>query len=452
MIRRALFIVALSLCLDAGAVCAETPATFQPVKTEAGYSAEITGIWRSEGYGYILAITPSRLSLYHEAGGLCLRDGRPEEDPDEQFGLWYDMASRTDALPPACAHQTPLTPEMRFQFATATLTAWYPSFERRNVDWPALIAGVRKVYPHFDTDAQVWDGLSRIFAALDDPHSKLNGTVDGKPMELDPGEARTLKAVGALTLDGKTGPAAVKVWLNAWRTGILTDLLKGKGHQAGNSRLFWGRVGDIGYLNVLTMGGFDEKAAPWDTEALNATLDEAMQAFAGAKAVVVDVSNNRGGYDAIARVIAQRFASEKTLSYTKQPAGSPQTAPQPFYLSPSDRPRYLGPVYLVTSDITVSSGETFTAYMKALPQVVQVGTATRGALSDRIEKPLGDGWRFTLSAEIYKTADGYWAEGTGFAPDIAVDVYGPDFARHAQSLQALFDRIDRVDPAPVLAK
>ncbi len=44
------------------------------------------------------------------------------------------------------------------------------------------------------------------------------------------------------------------------------------------------------------MGGFARNAAPDDPRPLDAVLDEAMAAFAGARAVIVDVSNNRGGW------------------------------------------------------------------------------------------------------------------------------------------------------------
>ena len=43
---------------------------------------------------------------------------------------------------------------------------------------------------------------------------------------------------------------------------------------------------------------------------LDAALDQAIAAFRGARAVIVDVSNNRGGYDGLAQHIAGRFADD----------------------------------------------------------------------------------------------------------------------------------------------
>lgn len=158
-----------------------------------------------------------------------------------------------------------------------------------------------------------------------------------------------------------------------------------------------------------------------------------------------DLSNNRGGYDTIGRAIASRFAGDRRLAYTRGPAGSPQTAPQAVYVEPSVGIRYTGPVYVLTSDITVSAGETGVLLLKALPNVVVVGTATRGALSDQIVKPLGEGWEVTLSAEIYRDPDGVVPEGKGIAPDVVLDLYGPD--GHATAVLGLVERIRTSDPS-----
>ena len=76
--------------------------------------------------------------------------------------------------------------------------------------------------------------------------------------------------------------------------------------------------------------------------------------------------------------------------------GAQGVEPQPFHVEPSKRARYLGPVYLLTSDVTLSAAEVFALYMRALPNVIHVGETTRGAFSDMIEKPLPNGWTLSL--------------------------------------------------------
>ena len=59
---------------------------------------------------------------------------------------------------------------------------------------------------------------------------------------------------------------------------------------------------DIAYLNVSTTGQSLRRA-------LNGQLAEARQLFRGARALVIDLSKNYGGWDYIARHLVSRFTS-----------------------------------------------------------------------------------------------------------------------------------------------
>ncbi|MCB1633513.1 MAG: hypothetical protein KDI51_02930, partial [Xanthomonadales bacterium] len=105
--------------------------------------------------------------------------------------------------------------------------------------------------------------------------------------------------------------------------------------------------------------------------------------------------------------------------------------------------RYTGPLYLLTSDITVSAGEIAVLSLRAFPQVVHAGMPTRGALSDILSKNLDEGWSLNLSNEIYLDHEGVSWEGRGIPPTLALDVFpaaNPD-GGHAQALQDLLTRI-----------
>jgi carboxyl-terminal processing protease len=195
----------------------------------------------------------------------------------------------------------------------------------------------------------------------------------------------------------------------------------------------------------LAMEGLSDGGAREDRAVLDAALDEALAAFRGARAVIVDVSYNLGGYEGVAQHAAARFADARRLACTKVPHGAQNVEPQSFYVEPSKRARYLGPVYLLTSDITVSAGESFALYMRALPNVVHIGGTTRGALSDQIEKPLPNGWSLVLSTEIYRDPDGQWYEVRGIPPQLQREVFPPDdlTSGHARAVLALMDEIIR---------
>jgi carboxyl-terminal processing protease len=322
-------------------------------------------------------------------------------------------------------------------FAADTFEAYYPRSAERKLDWKARKAAALAQVSPTATDFQLWTALSSLMTGLDDPHVELHGVVDGARRDLEPGQSPTLTRVA------RTDPAGgEKVWLQAYREGILTQVLQGRGRQAANNRIFWGRVDDVGYLNLVTMGAFARNAAPDDPRPLDAALDEAFAAFAGAKAVIVDVSNNRGGYDTISQRVAARFAAQPRVAYSKVGVGA-KAPPQPVRVEPASGQGFTGPVYLVTSDITVSAGETFTLMMKALPNVKQVGGTTLGAFSDQLPKPLPNGWAFALPAELYKGPKGEDLEGRGLAPDTPMAVFPEnDLAGgHAKAIQALIEKI-----------
>jgi hypothetical protein len=110
-----------------------------------------------------------------------------------------------------------------------------------------------------------------------------------------------------------------------------------------------------------------------------------------ARAVILDISNNDGGFDSVAQHIAGRFAERPALAYRKIAFGAKDGAAGLRGHTVTARTP-LGPVFLLTSDITLSAGEVLALYMRALPNVRHVGETTRGAFSDTTNKPLPNGW------------------------------------------------------------
>jgi carboxyl-terminal processing protease len=256
--------------------------------------------------------------------------------------------------------------------------------------------------------------------------------VSRKELEFMPGEGATLARMRK-----ELGDDADDEWMPAYRRGISAIVLKSSGHAIGNQRLYWGRVGEIGYLNVLSMEGLSSRDESGDKAVLDAAMDQANAAFEGARAVIVDVSYNLGGFDGVSRHIAGRFADDRRLAYTKVAFGARDVEPQPFYVEPSKRSRYLGPIFLITSDVTVSAGEIFTLLMRALPHVVHVGETTRGALSDMVNKPLPNGWLLNLPAEVYRDPAGRWYEVTGIPPQVQAEVFPADHLASGHALRVL---------------
>ena len=394
----------------------------------------LQGIWRSRGYGYVVKMDGRGPELFHVAGDFCYPDPRGERDPDDIFEYYRQIGPSTVAfssepgdsryvfdrvsnLPAACSDRTPWTPSRIAALVAATFTDLYPSFAEFGVDWKARVAALESQRANITDDRSLFEALRTLLAGIEDAHVELHGSAAGKSVELVPGDGSTLTQVAA-----KFGPE--RQWRQAYRREVLATILQGKGHEVANGRVLWGRVGNVGYINLLTLFGYGPDGA--GRAAADAVFDRAFAAFDGVRAVIVDVSSNTGGSDAFALHVTSRFADRRRLAFTKIAVGARGIEPQALHLEPSARSRYLGPVYVLVSDVTVSAGEIFALTMRTLPNVVLVGTRTRGAFSDAIDKPLPNGWKLNLSAEVYRDAQGIWHETKGVPPQLKRDVFPPD--------------------------
>ncbi|AYV49749.1 peptidase [Caulobacter flavus] len=445
--RLFLFAVALAAALPVPSAWGEP--VMRPVAVAGAVPKPLQGVWKSRGYGWVVRFDAGGPALYHLAGDDCWRDPRPGSDPDGVLKLWRPVGAdvetagepdgtvyrfdRLKGLPAVCAQARPWTPRRRLAVVADTFAAYYPLSPERGLDWNARRRDAFAALGPAPDDAALWRALAVLLRGIDDAHVALDGVVDGSPRTRRFGEA-------AAVLRAKAGPGGEVAWARAWRGDVLSAPLGVR--EAAGGRILWGRKGEVGYLAVTAMGGFDPKAGDDDTALLDATLDEAMVAFAGARAVIVDVSDNRGGYDVVARRIAARFADQRREVGSKVAVGGDGAA-QPLFVAPSDRARYLGPVWLLTSQVTVSAGETFALSMRALPNVRQAGETTRGALSDQLQKPLPDGWRFALPAEVHRDPGGAVVEGRGIAPQVPMPVFPVgDPGGHARALTRLLDLIE----------
>jgi carboxyl-terminal processing protease len=447
-----------------GVAAEDRSAEDRPVMVGGRPAPAVHGIWRSRGYGYFVRIAPDGLKLFHVAGDFCYPDTRQERDPDGMFvnfrflrsdtvafssmpGQTQYVFGRVPGLPQACADRTPWSPPRIAALVAETFRDLYPSFAERGIDWQARAAAAARSLNDKSSDATLFKAIEAMLAGVEDPHVELSAKVAGAERTLEPGDGVTLGRVRAAANGGGARAAAEKKWRDAYERSVLETVLQGKGHQTANGRLFWGRVADIGYLNFRSIAGFTESGSD-NRSVVDAVLDQALTAFRGARAVIIDVSANRGGYDGLAQHIAGRFADERKLAYTKMAFGAQGVEPQPFHVEPSKRVRYVGPVYLLTSDVTVSAGEIFALYLRALPNVVHVGGTTRGAFSDMIEKPLPNGWTLTLSAEVYRDPQGRSYEARGLPPQREFEVFpeGDLTGGHARRVLALMDEIRREVP------
>ena len=441
---------------------ASLPAERLDIRVDGGIRSEAVGVWVSQESGWILDITPDGLTRWQDTPAGCYRSA--QDGPTLMSRIEYryitpqghDRArfeylpsdghadfERIAALPERCDRFDLSSPQAEFDVFTGIFSQHYAFFERRGVDWEGQVEALRPAIHDEMSDTELFEALSSLIAPMGDSHTKLIGTVDGEARRFQTGLGETLPMI-------RNGMGETP-WLIGLIDQLMTGILDPGAVHTANDRIIRGTIdGRVGYLQIFTMGGFVNTEAPGTPEwaeaelaELENQLDAALTEFAGLDAVILDLSNNRGGYDAVTRAIAARFTDTPYTGYTVRTDwdGPVQAV---YEIAPHDGPRFSGPVYVLTSDVTVSGGEITTMMLRQLPHVVQAGSTTRGAFSTPLAKPLPNGWYLELSNEIFADASGRVHEGTGLVPDMPLAVYAPHdpVASHAAAIRAIVERIE----------
>ncbi|MCB1510450.1 MAG: S41 family peptidase [Hyphomicrobiaceae bacterium] len=392
----------------------------------------LDGAWKSRGYGILWHVRKGRVAEYEISGNYCLFREVQSDVPDSAADtMWLDRTERmirigvSDGigylhafdrladLPPQCLAKPDRSPKGVFNAVDQIFATHYAFFARRNIDWNTLAAKYRaRVTPDM-SGRKLFKLVSEMLDHLGDEHVFMRGMADGKLMRFSADGKHVRAAPPALT------PAR---WPGYWSPDAAIKLLGKNARRNSTGSIVYGLIdGEIGYLAL--------KSLWWRRVGdLDQTLDQAIDLFQGAKAVIVDVSNNGGGGEDLGKRVAERFAVRRTIGLRKYAGDAKNEHPQTIYVEPSKAKRYLGPAYVITSRETFSAAETLAMYMAVLPNVTHVGQPTAGALSDILIRRLPNGWRVGLSNEVYLDATGRSWEGIGVPPKLALEVRVDDDA------------------------
>ncbi len=467
VVRIAVF--AAAAALSACASTAASPASIGGALDPSDLPPELNGVWRSNGYGELVAIEDGGFNLFNATDDLCIPFGAD----DSTFLEFMDQFSLTDngrrltvqasaepypyqldriaAVPAACASPPPNTPAGNFDAFVSFMSAHYGFFDLYDVDWAREAASARaQVRPEM-SDAELFALLTSMLRNIKDGHLSLAAELDGARSVFEANDGRTQIAIeqGARAR-GENPRAVLRTWRRSyWEEDIAQTILGGAGVMAGNDFIQYGVIGgDVGYIALYTVGGyasrqFDDPIG--DLGVLDATMEDALARFeaAGVRGVILDLSVNLGGYDFISRAVAGRFAAADALAYSKSAADAALPYSSDVFVHPAEGRRFTGPVMVLTSDVTVSGGETLTLALRSLPNIIHAGASTRGALSDVLAKTLPNGWVLTMSNEIYRDHEGVLWEGRGITPELVLPVFSADGGRepHIAAVQSLAERL-----------
>ena len=411
---------------------------------------ELSGVWRSRGYGWLLEFRKGKPRVYDVAESFCMEQRRGSTElndlgrtaafsnngqtihltsDDSNYAYTFD---KIDALPAQCLSKPADHPVAVFDALVEIFNTHYAFFSVRDVDWARVVEMHRNQVNNDLSDKELFKIIKSLLSNINDGHVTLTARINGTQRSFDAGRPRASDRLKRFKLDRKASNKA-----SYWMRGIGEKLVDDDVETGAGKAIRFGLIDEeIGVLSIRSMSGGGRKA-------IDNAMDRAMELFEDARAVIIDVSMNGGGDDAFARRIASRFVAERTLGYYKYAGDGEGERPQPIYIEPGKGKRYTGPIFLITSHKTASAAEIFTLALRALPNVTHVGDATEGILSDMLEKRLPNGWRLSLSNEVYLDVRKTLWEGKGIQPDIFADVRKRKKAKDKHKLAArqFVDRI-----------
>lgn len=368
------------------------------------------GEWVSPAYGYHLSATASGYRVFDVLGDGCTR--RADDTP--LFAVF--KPTHDDGLHAYATHEP---------YAYAFRRAPAPCRVIEGDD-PALnMAAVKRFFrQHYAFDAERHIApdaaaersgdrldeatLQAFLRQYRDAHVSFEGMLEGRDLALESDAGR---------MDEIAARVPAPFLRTYWSGHVAQTVLGGKGRFFAHRRIQSGVLdGGIGYLALVSMGGFAEGEDD-DLAVLDTSLQAILADFraAGVHGVVIDLSVNSGGYDHLARRLASAFTTQPTVLYRKSTRDA------------MDRPQALGtdtlpaplplPLAVLTSNLTISAAEVATLSLRAIG-AEHLGEPTHGALSDALVKFLPNGDRITLSNEVYLDSDGIAWEARGIEPRV----------------------------------
>jgi len=312
-----------------------------------------------------------------------------------------------------------LDPGANFEALWRMFDRNYGSFGPKRIDWDLLYRIYRPKVTSRTSDRDLFEIMSRLLEHLNDNHVKVQSR--------RPPRFFRSGILGNLNRDARGRPLPIGYNI----PDFSLDLVKVKylrsrfeerlpgtklaAYFGGDFPLYtFGRLKrDVGYFHIRN---FDE------VERTTAVVDDIVTEFRKARGLIVDIRGNGGGWDPVAKAIADRFADTRRLyMVTRTRNGSRHddfTPPRYWYTEPKGPHPFTRPVILLTHRWSISAADCFALAMRELPHVTNLGEFTSGAYSDEYWDTLPNGWMVSIPNKLYLDAAGRSWEGIGTPPDI----------------------------------
>ncbi|MFM2313913.1 MAG: hypothetical protein RLZZ04_3189 [Cyanobacteriota bacterium] len=422
----------------------------QGSQTLVGETDSLQGLWKSDGYGWIVEAKGDELSFIDVTKNSFIPsfsvnnvDQTPGDGEVDFAATTPDLAAfdlkikstndddvktvdiegdsteitlqRIDEKPEVSEQPTPNDPLTNFDVFWDTFAENYAAFPLKDVDWQAVREEYRPQVTSETTPEQLFEILSSAIEPLNDVHTRISAEDIGKTFRGERDDTDYEAAVQKIE--------QIK--------GITDQYLSEPLQSWGNGNISYGKLDSgAGYLRIDSFGEYTDSGKFEDDLAeLNTALDTIFSQPDQPENLVIDLRLNGGGSDELALEIASRLADKPYLAYTGITRNDPNdpsqfTEPQSVTIQPNDKPGFLGDVTLLTSRYSTSAAESFTESLIGREQdVVRVGENTQGVFSSVLTKTLPNGWKFGLGNQLYFTEEGKNFETEGIPADVQVPVF-----------------------------
>lgn len=412
--------------------------------------ADLQGVWRSRGYGFVLVIHKDDYTLYEESAVSCVAvyggtlgdlaqrytdlevsANRNSFSAKRNTGITRISYQRLQAMPASFSGVeigSEHGPQINFDIFCQSMAEQYAFFELKGVDWSALCTIHRPQIKPDTLPGALFNAMVSMLRPLRDGHVRLLTPVGNFASGSLPALYKRLAQELEAGEDTRDVPSFLAQLRESLRETIREDYIQGKSAFAGDRLLEWGRLDErTGYLVIRAMAGQSGRigAPQADLKVVDMALLRLLAELGSTERLVIDLRANGGGYDGVALRLASYFIDRKRLAFSKVARnGDRLTGVQRISVAPNPAGAYKGDIVVLTSELTASAAEIFLLALLQRPGLTIIGEPTQGILSDTLERHLPNGWLLTLSNEIYRAYDGEHYEDCGIPPHIRIPFLG----------------------------
>ncbi|MEP3209580.1 MAG: S41 family peptidase [Maribacter sp.] len=411
-------------------------------------TVDLKGNWEYLGFGRARVIGDSIVESYHTstAGNVRMSDNSVKDfftyykvdtlsndtilikDGVKVFKLFRSDTDFVQKVNDSLAND----PKYNFEVLWNTFNEQYCYFKERNIDWDTMYETYAPQVKADTEPLELFLLFEKMLGEINDGHISID-----VPDALE--EAYQKQKAHTPTANAEDVPKGLEKKV---KNLVIEKHLKKLG-EFNQGELQWGMVNDdVAYIqtsNMISWAHYQSanskpKEEFWEewwgrlneadnyhedvAEGARFMMDSIVGTIENAKACIIDLRFNGGGFDDASIEILNHFVSQETAMGTKKVRlGQGFTEKHLITLTPSKK-TFKRKVFVLTSHQTASAAEVLVLGSKEIPNARTVGSTTEGVFSDILNKRLPNGWNYGLSNMIYESMEGVSYEEVGITPDV----------------------------------